>query len=491
MFSMKKKLVKHFFLSIGLIAFFSACQDQPPQFKNAIYITHINTIDGENGLQQDMTVVIEQDRIVKVEKSNDRPLDETSTIIDGTGKYLIPGLWDAHVHFAYLEDLAPSMFDLFLIHGITSVRDTGGKMKFVKKWKDLSMENPRDAPRVMIAGPLIDGTPNVYDGSTPGRPELSVGSASVEEIKALVQQLAEEGVDFLKAYEMLSPEQFYALMEMAKEKDLKVTGHIPLSMDAAMVSNAGIHSLEHLRNIEMSCVENAEELLGERQQMLADGQEEEGGILRTKIHQAQRAIAIQNENEAKTEEILNLLAKNQTWQVPTLGLHTLQTRKHVTREDWRETFQLLPDTMSKQWLAGSDGIKAMEKTAESILQANWAKNMVKKIHEKGIGIMAGTDCPIAYLTPGYSLHEELALLVESGLNPLEAIESATTMPATYFSMEDELGLIKEGFLADLVILENNPLDKIENSKSIEAIFKSGKYRSRADLDELIKDLRLN
>ena len=179
----KLSFMKNLLLPILLsLLFFTCTSNSRTIYKDAICITNVNTIDAKDGLKEDMTVIVKDNRIIKTGKSSEIKLDPTNTIINGEGKYLIPGLWDAHVHFAYIEELAPSMFDLFLAYGITSVRDTGGKIDFVKKWKDQALANPTDAPRVMIAGPLLDGLPNVYDGSTPQRPELSVGAGTVEAV---------------------------------------------------------------------------------------------------------------------------------------------------------------------------------------------------------------------------------------------------------------------------------------------------------------------
>ncbi len=193
-----------------------------------------------------------------------------------------------------MEDLAPSMFYLFLGYGITSVRDTGGKMDFVKMWKDKALANPSDAPRVMIAGPLLDGMPNVYDGSSPERPPLSVGLATVEAAVNKVNELDSLGVDLLKAYEMLTPEQFAIIAKMAKEKGLKVTGHVPLSMDVISASNLGLSSMEHMRNLELSCASNADELLQQRLQLLEAEKDSAGGVLRSKLHNLQREMAVKN-----------------------------------------------------------------------------------------------------------------------------------------------------------------------------------------------------
>lgn len=475
-------------VSLLLILIASSCFKSGEFFPDAVCIQNVTTIDAVNGLKKDQTVIIKKDRIVKVVASEDLILSPGNEIIDGTGKYLIPGLWDAHVHFAFKEELAPAMFDLFLAYGITSVRDTGGKIDFVKRWKDQANANPTDAPRVMIAGPLLDGMPNVYNGSSPSWPLLSTGLATVKDALQYVDYLDSIGVDLLKAYEMLSPEQFVAIAQHAKAKGLKVTGHVPLSMDVISASNAGLYSMEHLRNLEMSTASNAADLLEQRRQLLAAGQDEIGGVLRSNIHNAQRREAIQNADELQTDSVLSVLAKNKTWQIPTLSIMTNIVERPFASDEWQASFNYLPEELEKKWRDDVINVLAVPPTDDKILYVNWIFEMTKKVHEAEIGILAGTDCPIFLLTPGLSLHGELELLVKAGLSPMDAIEAATLNPARYFEMQDSLGLIAEQMLADLVLLDANPLENISNTKKINAIVRNGKYYSRQALDEKLEKL---
>lgn len=474
------------FLSLTLLISMVSCQPGGETFQDAICIEHVSVIHPENGLTENQTVIIQGEKILRVAPSSDLKLSPENQIIDGTGKYIMPGLWDAHVHFAYMENLAPSMFDLFLGYGITSVRDTGGKMDFVKMWKDKAIANPNAAPRVMIAGPLLDGMPNVYDGSTPQRPPLSVGLPTVEAAAKKVNELDSLAVDLLKAYEMLTPEQFTIIAKMAKEKGLKVTGHVPLSMDVIRASNAGLSSMEHMRNLELSCASNADELLQQRQQLLIAEKDSAGGILRSKIHELQRETAVKNYDETKANEVLAVLAKNETWQIPTLALNTFLTNRHFERRSWQESIAFLPESIAQQWSKSVASLKEMPVTPFRVSYSDWSLNMVKKIHQTKIEIMAGTDCPIALLTPGESLHEELAVLVQAGLTPLEALKTATINPAKYFNMEDELGLVQEGMWADLVLLDANPIENIAHTKSIRAVIKNGTYFDKSQLGEILK-----
>lgn len=304
-----------------------------------------------------------------------------------------------------------------------------------------------------------------------------------------VQLLDSLGIDFLKAYEMLTPEQFQMIMTLAREKGLKVTGHVPLSMDIISASNAGLNSMEHMRNLELSCASNSDELLAQRKQLLEEGKNKPGGDLRTSIHKAQRETAIENYDEGKADKIIEVLSSNQTWQIPTMALATVLVNRPFKQSHWQESFTYLPDSIHQRWNADIESIMKTEVHSFNQKYATWMMNMVDKINKARIDIMAGTDTPIAFLTPGLSLHEELRVLVLCGLTPLEAIKTATYNPAKYFNMENELGSIKENMWADLVILDANPLEDINNTRQINAVVKQGKYCDRNDLDNKLKRLR--
>lgn len=483
---MNMKYINPFLCILLLIS--TSCTTPDSYFINALCINNISVIDPEVGLIQHQTVIIKEGKILKVLPTNQVNLSSKNTIIDGTNKFLIPGLWDAHVHFAYIEEMAPSMFDLFLAYGITSVRDTGGEINFISAWKKKSLQNPTSSPRVMIAGPLLDGMPNVYDGSDHEHPPLSVGLATVSDVRNKVNELDSMGVDLLKAYEMLTPDQFLEIIRLAKENGLNVTGHVPLSMDVISASNAGLKSMEHMRNLELSCAANSDELLAQRQEILALGKQDIGGVLRSKIHTLQRPMAIANYDPQKAEEVLDVLAKNDTWQIPTLALATGFTERPFANSEWQETFKYLPEAIEFSWKKEINQLMATKPTPFNETYTKWFTNMVGQVHRAGIEIMAGTDCPIFYLTPGRSLHEELEVLVKAGLSPLEALKTATTNPAKYFNLENELGGVKETMWADLLILDANPLDDITNTQKINAVIKQGRYLGRSDLDEMLVKL---
>ena len=262
-------------------------------------------------------------------------------------------------------------------------------------------------------------------------------------------------------------------------------------MDVITASNGGLNSMEHMRNLELSCSSNAEELFEQRKQMLIDGKNESGSNLRSSIHQAQREMAIQNYDPLKADEVLKVLAKNQTWQIPTMALNTGFVNKPYMQPNWQESFTYLPDSINNRWNEIIKGVMNMEAPVFRIQYAEWMKDMIKNIHAAGIGIMAGTDTPIGFLTPGFSLHEELRVLASSGISPIDVLKTATINPAKYFNLENDLGSIKENMWADLLILNDNPLDDINNTKNINTVIKQGKLYDRAQLDEILERLKNN
>ncbi len=465
-----------------------ACQPQEDAFVDAICISNINTIDPIDGLKESQVVVIKDGKIVKIADANSLNLATSNKVIDGTDKYLIPGLWDAHVHFAYNDQIAPHMLDLFLIHGVTSVRDTGGELDKVKFWKDKASADAFNAPRVMMAGPLLDGVPNVYDGSDERHPELSVGLQTADDVEKQLHYLVNQKVDFFKAYEMLSPELFTAICKFAKSEGLKVTGHVPLSMDVVSASNAGLNSMEHMRNLELSCASNAMELLSRRRQLLKQGADTTGGALRVFIHREQREKAISNYSDSIANLVLAQLRINDTWQIPTLALNTLFTRKYFADTIYQVSYRLLPNKIGDFWLTRSRALENIPISEFRSEYDDWNYMMIKKIFDAEIPIMAGTDTPIAYLLPGLGLHKELAALVSAGIPPLDVLKTATYNPAKYFNLENKLGSIKEGMIADLVILTENPLDDIKNTSKIHTVFKNGKMHDAKALATIMQQL---
>ncbi|MGB2312984.1 MAG: amidohydrolase family protein [Flavobacteriaceae bacterium] len=476
--------VKRPFYVLLLMGLLLSCRSEI-YFEGAYCIENVNVIDPLEGLKKGVNVVVKGNKIHRIGKVGELKLSPKNIIIEGTDKYLIPGLWDSHVHFYFDQQLALHMPELFLSNGITSVRDTGGAFHYMDSIRQNALMHPKTHPRVKIAGPLIDGNFNVYNGSV--LPELSIRTRDVRESIAETEKLVAKGVDFLKAYEMLSPEQFEAIAAIAAREKLRLAGHVPLSMEITHAISLGLNSLEHIKNLELEAVKNSDSMLLARRNMLQNKSLLSGRQLRANIHRAQKQFAVDHIAPDAYQNILDTIKKYDSYQVPTLSIYKVPIYKIFREPFWRKSFELLPKTSRDQWeknVASSN----QEINPQQKKFSDWIQKTTGAMAEAEIPLMAGTDTPLGYLTPGFSLHYELELMVESGLTELQALATATLQPAKYFRMEDSLGLVKKNYIADLILLNENPLEDIARTKDIFAVIKDGNFIDKARLDQLQKEI---
>jgi imidazolonepropionase-like amidohydrolase len=442
----------------------TACGPESPS--EGFAIENVTVIDAVSGARASQTVVIRGDEIVAVTDAGSVP--DVERVIDGSGRFLIPGLWDMHVHLTYDDALTAAMPGLFLQWGVTSVRDTGGLLDELLPVVQAMRTGGAIAPRVFFAGPLLDGERVVYDGN--GRPEIGIANATVEAASANVAVLAEAGVDFVKIYELVAPEVFEAVVAAAEERGLPVAAHVPLSMRARFVAPR-VNSMEHLRNVELDCAAGALQLLSIRRDVLADDSEEAGATLRAGMHALQRLPAIAAYDAVECDQVLATMTS--TIQVPTLRLNAFPLRPPFARDDWFSALDAAPSGLAATWRAAGEAWRA-DPPAQDTTFAAWSLRLVGWMHERGVPIGAGTDTPINYSLPGYALHSELEMLVRAGLPPLEAIRAATIRPAEFFGLEARMGTIAPGMRADLVLLTADPLADISNTRRIEAVVTRGR-----------------
>ncbi len=470
--------MQRFLIIAALGVFVTSCQQAP----TGTAITNVTVIDAVNGIRENQTVIFDGDEITAIQPA-DAEFNATK-VVAGAGKFLIPGLWDFHVHLTYDDRFTEAMPALFLSYGITSVRDTGGLMHKVLPVVEKMRAGDALAPRVFFAGPLLDGNFVVYDGD--GRPEIGVQNNTPEQARETVASLKAQGVDFIKIYEMISPSVFEAMVETANELDLPIDSHVPLSMRA---SSAGplVDSIEHLRNIEMDCASNSPALHEERLELLKNPNGLSGADLRSSLHTLQRLPAVRNYDEERCSQTLSALES--TTQVPTLRLVSMGLHPPYLRSDWDEALSRLPVAAGDPWVEVTAERRANPSEDVDTTFADWGLFLTGRAHSMGVPIGAGTDTPIALAVPGYSLHSELEFLVRAGLSPLEALQSATVRPAEFFSLQGEMGSIDIGRRADLVLLDANPLDDIANTKSIVAVVTKGELLTKDELDKLIRSAR--
>ena len=286
--------------------------------------------------------------------------------------------------------------------------------------------------------------------------------------------IKQSGADLIKIYELVQPDVYADLVAAARSNNLPIASHVPLMLTA---DEAGplADSMEHLRNIELACASNWQELLQQRRKTIREFSEGLGYELRRGLHSAQRLPAIAAYDENRCNEVLDTLQS--TTQVPTLRLNTVFQQQPWTRNDWPVALSGMPNDVAQQWQSQIDLLKHNNTTPDHRF-ADWSLFLISRLLERKVPIAAGTDTPIGLGIPGYSLHTELELLVAGGMTPTQALYAATVAPTHFFGNTDEIGQIKPGMSADLILLNANPLDDISNTRDIAAVMTGGTWIPR-------------
>ncbi len=450
----------------------STGQTSPSEPAPVVFI-HANIVDvrannPDSALIIDQTVVVSGDRIVAIGKTI--PIPARAKVVDASGKFLIPGLWDMHVHIADSSYLA-----MLVAYGITGVRDMGGAAldandgcesitaQVLMAWRDRVKSGELIGPRMLISGPAVSGTgsPTSLDARSPAAARLAV------------QKLRALGVDFIKIYEGIPLETYRVLAREATHVGLPIAGHVPVdSISLPDAAIAGQRSVEHVRDHLLMCFTTQREELS---QFFQDDQWSDADIEWGLSRHDQCGTAIE------------AFRKHRTWLVPTLTVE----RSKVAVEDSQYTRDPRRASMPASVRAGFKAYadkKLSQPATERRSERLWwetQKRLVARMHQEKVGMLAGTDSPCQGGLPGFSLHEELRLLVEAGLTPPEALKAATINPARYLSETGRTGAIQKGNVADFVLLRGNPLEDIGQTLRIDSVVLRGRLLGRDQLDSLV------
>jgi imidazolonepropionase-like amidohydrolase len=428
-------------------------------------ISHVNVIDATGSPPQaDMTVLVADGRIVDLGKSQTLTLPAGAATVDGSGKYLIPGLWDMHVHEVFGDWLPRNekvVPPLFVANGITGVRDMGGDLDVLKVWRAEIAAGRLLGPRMIIAGPMLDGPIPRFPSSAP--------VANAADARRVVDDLKARGVDFIKIQSLIPRDGYFAAADEAKKLGIVFVGHVPDAVRASEASNAGQKSIEHFTGIFEGCSTIEDQLL----------KGPKGLGLNVKTYDPVRAQAL-----------IALMAKNQTWQVPTLvwergqwlvddiDLSRDPLIKYAPRS-WKDhTWPMFVRDIKKDM--DTDPLPVRKKFVQMEL------DMTLAMFRAGVPFMAGTDTAAGvHIFPGFSLHQELVLFQQAGLTPMQALQTATLNPAKFMGRTADLGTVEKGKIADLVLLDANPLDDIANTQKIRGVVLAGRYFDRPALDRML------
>lgn len=463
-------------LAIALLAasMLSPAHPSRPRAPKQLVLTHVTIIDATGAAAAtDMTVTITGDRITGIGKSQKISVPRDAQVIDASGKYLIPGLWDMHIHWMLKDYLS-----LFIANGVTGVRQMWG-MPMHHQWRKEIESGRLVGPHLVIASSIVDGPNPVWPGSVSVKNEV--------EAREVVDKAKQEGADFIKVYSRLTRETFYAISDETKKLGIPFAGHVPQSVTVAEASDAGQKSIEHLTGVLMACSSKEEDL---RRDSMAAAARNPADFNPARFRQITRQM-LETYDAEKAAALFARLKRNHTWQCPTLTVlrSTAFFGDPAFRQDPR--LKYMPASIRTQWDPTTD-FRFRNRTPEDFELAKLVyKKQVETIGQMqraGVEVIAGTDVLNPYCFPGFSLHDELALLVEGGLTPMEALQAATLNAARYVGRERELGTVEINKLADLVLLEANPLDRITNTQKIAAVIVGGKLIDKSELQKMLQKI---
>ncbi len=443
-------------VAIGAIVFGT------PLYAQTVTIDNVTIVDVVKGkLSPNMTVVVDGKRIASVAKT--RPgAPHSGTVMDGTGMYVIPGLWDMHIHAFNSNDTSrfhttsELMLPLFIANGVTGVRDMGSNLDAILETRDSVAAHDLIGPRIITSGPMLDGPTSRY--------QVIIKVTTAEDGRAAVRQLHDRGVDFIKTQSAIPRDAYFGLADETAKLGMHFEGHVPDAIRAREAVAAHQHSFEHLLGVFGASTTIEDSVIAGKKPSNAD--------------------ILAAHSEVNEKAIIALLAKNQVWQCPTI-LSDLGTAADVVTDPGLPYW--LKNTVDGWKQYSLQALNSTDTAAAGVKQRFdlWELSLTTKLHAAGVPFLAGSDAPAGFdLVPGASLHSELEWLVRAGFTPLEALQTATTNPASYLGRTKDLGTVEAGKIADLVVLARNPLVSIGNTRSVVAVVADGRFYSATELNKL-------
>jgi imidazolonepropionase-like amidohydrolase len=449
---------------------------------HAVLLRNVTIVDVERGtLRLRRDVVIMGKRIVGIQAGRTARAPKQGRVLDGTGKFLIPGLWDFHVHVFSAPGEEDFALPLYIVNGITGVRDAGALRTLAEQQRVAQAveRGERVGPRLVLAGALIDGPP----GSWPDQ----MVAVNADEGRARVREAQALGWTFIKSYSLLSEAAYLAIADEARRRQLPLFGHIPESVRLDTAVRAGHRSIEHFGRVTQACSSAEAAMIAANAAALREADPMPALI---------RAMAGHNKatfdhwDAAQCERTVRLLARMRTAVMPSLMVSDFYLGKDPPADDPR--LRTVPQAVRAQW--GQGDWRRQQMSPEMLEQGprsvalDWLT--FKLAHDAGVPILAGTDAAFAnpFLFHGFTLHDELARYVQAGLTPQQALVTATVNPARFFGRRDLAGRVGLRQKADLVLLDANPLDDVAATRRIHAVVANGRLFNREALGALQRDV---
>jgi imidazolonepropionase-like amidohydrolase len=448
-------------LSLRIAAFFAgvalAAAAASTVAAQAIAVTRVTVIDGTSSRPRaNQTVIVDGNRIVSVGPATSARIPAAARVVDGRGKFLVPGFWDMHVHTAITG--GRDLLALYVANGVTGVRDMAGTWDTLTTWRSEIANRQLVGPRIIASGPYLEG------GDVP-IPHLTTRNAA--EARVGVDSLVALKVDFIKVHSQLNAETFFAIARRARERGIVFAGHVPRVVGSAAASDSGQKSIEHLLAIPAPCTR-------------ADS-----------IALAPRFTVQSALGRCSSESLAPLYRKfvrNGTYVTPTFTAQ-VEVAYWPTRALPGDSLARFLPRVVRDYVAEIFPMPdSIPPNADSVGRAMLAKRMrqVAEMQRAGVRILTGTDAPLRNSPPGFGLHEEFTLLARGGMTPFQILRSATLEPARYLGMLDSAGTVSRGKLADLVLLDANPLVNINNTRRISAVIANGRLFAGEDRELLLR-----
>ena len=435
-------------------------------------------IDVKTGkLLNNKIILVTKDRISAVVDEEKHPLFTTTKTFDAKGKFIIPGLWDMHMHFGGGDTLIEenkNLLALYLANGITSIRDCAADISSsVLQWRKEVSQGKLQGPTIYTSGPKLEGYKSIWIG------DLEIDNS--KELQLALDSLQKLKVDFIKITDnTMKPALYLESVKESRKRGWAITGHIPAPLTLSEVSDAGLSAVEHISFMLRA---------GSAQEELFSKKIGAGGMTAKEYNQ----LLLKNFDTARAMKIYKHLAKNKTAVVPTLSISFatayLDQVDHSKDPELAYIGQGLKNTYN--WRierAAKDDVAAVAYRHEVIERA---AGLLPILQKSGMTILAGTDA--GYLNsfdyPGFGLHRELTLMVKYGLTPLQALQASVINGPVFLGKGNEYGSIASGKKADILILDSNPLIDIQSTQKINALITKGKLLDRQSLDGLLSEIK--
>lgn len=454
------------------LLFLNCSENSKPIYDLKIHNTQVLNL--ETGSLNSMDIFIVDGKITKVDSVDSKTNSSASQTINGSGKIALPGFWDNHVHFRggdSLIDANKSFLELFIANGITTVRDTGGDLTTsVISWKKNIESNQLFGPTIFTSGPKIDGPGATWAGSLEVENKVDIQYA--------LDSLQSIPTDFVKIYDSrISTESYLGTIREAEKRGLITSGHMPFTVELDATIDAGIDAVEHLYYIMKGCSANEAEIT-EQLNSKKLGFWDAMPLLQSSY------------NDTVAQNTFEHLKQNNVFVVPTLHIgHTLSYLDEVNHENDPYLKYMSPGIIKTYAGRINSAKRASDKAIADRKELDtFFQNLAKTLNENGVSLLAGSDSGAfnSYTYPGITLHKEMEAMVMAGISPLDALRASSYNGAKFLKQESDYGSLESGKIADIVILNNNPLVDIKNTRDIFMVIKQGKPYSKEILNSILK-----